>query len=82
MNLVTPKAAAEHDLLFNEPASGPEESARKVPHFGNLLSYLLILDLAGNDYKGISTLFSWPYHKLFYLGPVLKTLWTRNAQIS
>ncbi len=22
MNLVTPKAAAEHDLLFNEPASG------------------------------------------------------------
>jgi hypothetical protein len=52
MNLVTPKAAAEHDLLFNEPASDPEESARKVPHFGNLLSYLLILDLPGNDYKG------------------------------
>ncbi len=44
MNLVTPKAAAEHDLLFNEPASDPEESAWNLPNFGNLLSYLLILD--------------------------------------
>ena len=51
MNSVTPKAAAKHDLLFNEPASGHPDKEVNVNFFLLFLCNSDVASLADSDRK-------------------------------
>jgi hypothetical protein len=59
MNSVTPKAAAKHDLLFNEPAPGHPDKEVNVRVFLLILGNFDVASLADSDRKLIPANRKW-----------------------